>query len=240
MSDRQQIVKQVRRALEFETRINLHRHPITIDFSDGAVVLEGNVADIAAKKIALELAGAVQGVRGVIDRLRVAPAEHRGDGAIRDLLCGFLLSESELHTCSIRWRGNGVKVLREAPVDGTGEIEVAVENGVVTLEGSVISLSHKRIAGVLAWWTPGCRDVLNSLDVHPPEEDNDAEVVDALRLVLEIDPLVDAGQIRARCDGYIVTLDGYVRSDQEKRQAERDAWSLFAVDKVVNRIEVRG
>jgi len=239
MSDRQQIVKQVRRALEFETRVNLHRHPITIGFADGAVVLEGKAADVAAKKIALELAGAVEGVRGVIDRLRVAPTEHRGDGAVRDILCGFLLNESELRACSIRLRGNGVEVLREAPADGTGEIEVAVENGVITLEGSVISLSHKRVAGVLAWWTPGCCDVLNSLDVHPPEEDNDAEIVDALRLVLEIDPLVDAAQIRARCDGYVVTLDGCVRSDHEKRQAERDAWSLFAVDKVVNRIEVR-
>jgi len=239
MSDKNQIVKQVHRALEFETRINLHRHPIAISFADGAAVLEGEVADVAAKKLALELAGAVEGVRGVVDRLRVAPAEHRGDGAIRDALCGFLLNEPELRTCAVRVRGNGVTPLREAPTDGHGEIEIAVEDGVITLEGSVISLSHKRLAGVLAWWTPGCRDVVNSLDVQPPEDDNDAEVVDALRLVLEIDPLVDAGQIRARCEDYVVTLEGCVRNAEERRQAEHDAWCLFAVDKVVNRIEVR-
>jgi len=92
---------------------------------------------------------------------------------------------------------------------------------------------------VLAWWTPGCRDVVNSLDVVPPEEDNDDEVVDALRLVLEMDPLVQAEQITASCRNYVVTLEGYVRTGEERRQAERDAWALFAVDNVVNRIEVR-
>ena len=93
---------------------------------------------------------------------------------------------------------------------------------------------------MLAWWTPGCRDVVNSLDVQPPEEDNDAEVVDALRLALEMDPLVQADQIQASCRDYVVTLEGYVRSAEERRQAERDAWCLFAVDRVINRIAVRG
>ena len=46
--------------------------------------------------------------------------------------------------------------------------------------GAAISLSHKRLAGVLAWWTPGCRDVVNSLDIVPPERDSDEEVQDAL------------------------------------------------------------
>jgi len=37
----------------------------------------------------------------------------------------------------------------------------------------------------------------------------------------------------------VVTLEGYVRTHEEKRQAELDAWYLFAVDRVVNHIEVR-
>jgi osmotically-inducible protein OsmY len=104
----------------------------------------------------------------------------------------------------------------------------------------VISHSHKRLAGVLAWWTPGCRDVVNSLYVEPAEEDNDEEVADALRLVLEMDPLVQAGQVRVSCRNFVVTLEGYVRTEEERRQAESDAWCLFAVDKVINRIEVQG
>lgn len=240
MPAKDEVIKLVHGALEREPLINLHRHPVKIGFADDAVVLEGEVEHIAAKKLALELAGAVEGIRGVIDRLRVAPAERKGDGAIRDSLCGFLLHEPELQNCTIRVRAKGrLEALREARGETGGEIEAAVEDGVVTLEGNVISLSHKRIAGVLAWWTPGSRDVVNSLDVRPPEEDNDGEVLDALRLVLEMDPLVQADQIRASCRDYVVTLEGCVRTAEERRQAGLDAWYLFAVDRVINRIEVR-
>ena len=129
--------------------------------------------------------------------------------------------------------------MRDVRGERSGDIEVAIEDGVIVLEGAVRSLSHKRVLGALAWWTPGCRDVVNALDVVPPEEDNDGEVLDALRLVLEMDPLVRADQITARCRNYVVTLEGCVRNDEERRRAELDAWTLFAVDKVVNRIDVR-
>jgi osmotically-inducible protein OsmY len=240
MPNRDAIVRQVQGALEHERRIDLHRFPIRIRVAEGAVVLEGEVENVAAKKLALELAGAVEGIRGVVDRLRVVPAERRGDGAIRDSLCGFLLQEGEFRNCTVRVRAKGgVETLRDVPGERSGEIEVAIEDGVVTFEGTVISHSHKRLAGVLAWWTPGCRDVVNSLDVSPPEADGDDEVVDALRLALEMDPLVQADQVTASCRNYVVTLEGCVRTEAERRRAELDAWSLFAVDNVVNRIEVR-
>lgn len=239
MANRDEIVRRVQKALEHEPRINLHRHPIDIDFSDGAVILEGEVGDPAAKKLALEKAASVGDVRGVIDRLRVVPGERRGDGAIRTSCCNRILQESEFRTCAVRARTKGrVETLREVTTDWGGDIEVGVEDGVVTLEGRVLSLSHKRAAGVLAWWTPGCRDVINSLDVQPPEEDHDDEIVDALRLVLEMDPLVQAERISATCRDAVITLEGVARTEEEKRRAEFDAWCLFAVDGVENRIEV--
>jgi osmotically-inducible protein OsmY len=143
------IVRRVHGLLEYEPRINLHRYPIRITVADGAVVLEGEVENIAAKKLALELAAGVEGVRGVVDRLRIVPGERKGDGAIRDSLSGFLLREPELRTCAIRVRAKGrIQTLREVSAEGAGEIEVAIDDGVITLEGTVISLSHKRIAGV--------------------------------------------------------------------------------------------
>jgi osmotically-inducible protein OsmY len=77
--------------------------------------------------------------------------------------------------------------------DGTRKGE---DEGTVLLEGKVPSFSHQRLAGVLAWWVPGRQNVLNCLEAVPPEEDNDDEVTDAVRLVLEKDPFVNAGQIR--------------------------------------------
>ncbi|MEW5881906.1 MAG: BON domain-containing protein, partial [Pseudomonadota bacterium] len=92
MLAKETIIKKVRALLEYEPRINLHRDPIEIDVVADAVVLEGEVADLAAKKLALELAASVPGVRGVVDRLHVKPAERLGDGAIRAALCEALLA----------------------------------------------------------------------------------------------------------------------------------------------------
>lgn len=240
MTNREEIIRLVQKALEYESRINVHRFPIEVDFTDSAVILEGEVGHPAAKKLALEKAGAIPGVRGVIDRLRVVPAERKGDGAVRNSVCNLLLQETEFRNCAVRARAKGrTETLREVSTDWGGDIEVGVDDGVITLEGRVLSLSHKRVAGVLAWWTPGCRDVINSLEVHPPENDDGNEVIDAFKLVLEMDPLVQADHIRASCQDYVITLEGSVRTEEERRRAEFDAWCIFAVDGVVNRLQIR-
>lgn len=233
--------RQVHAALEREPRINIHRHPIRIESKDGAVTLEGEVADVAAKKLALELAGAAQGVRGVIDRLRVAPGEARGDGAVRDSLARMLLEQPEFRNCTLRMRSNEkVLGLQESKDDGVGEIEISVAQGVIVLEGHVISVPHRLFAGVLAWWTPGRRDVINALEVRPAYEERDDEVAEALRLALDADPLLDADQIRPQCRNWVVTLEGAVPTEEQRRRAELDAWSLSGVDRVLNRLQVTG
>lgn len=52
------------------------------------------------------------------------------------------------------------------------------------------------------------------------------------KLVLEMDSLMRGVQIHANCCDYVVTLEGSVRNEEGRRQAERDAWCLFAVDGV--------
>jgi hypothetical protein len=74
MTDREEILKKVGAAFEFEPRINLHKYPVEVDFSEGSLTLEGTMENVAAKKLALELAVAVPGVTGIIDRLKVLRA----------------------------------------------------------------------------------------------------------------------------------------------------------------------
>ncbi|MBU1223887.1 MAG: BON domain-containing protein [Gammaproteobacteria bacterium] len=236
------ILKSVRAALEREPLINLHRWPIQLDLADDhALILEGEVGSVAAKKRALEIAGAAPDVRGLVDRLHVAPAERKGDGAILDVLESLLLDARELTNCTLRVvkKGQTVTLQEAAGEDASGDILVSVRDGVVTLDGWAISLSHKRMVGVLAWWVPGCRDVVDALEVLPPEQDNDDEVSDALSLVLEMDPMIPhPEQIRVHTHNYVVTLDGLVATQTEKDRAEQDAWCLFAVDKVINQLAV--
>jgi osmotically-inducible protein OsmY len=239
MNPREAITRQVRALLERETRINLHRHRVQISNANGVVVLEGEVANVAAKKLALRLAASVDGVDGIVDRLRVAPGERRGDGAVRDSLARMLLEQPEFRNCTIRaYTNERTETLRTAHSDGVGEIELSVTEGVIVLEGHVISQSHKRFAGVLAWWTPGRRDVVNSLEVRPEYEDGDDEVTEALGLVLEADPMLQADQIRPLCEGQVVILEGSVPTEQQKQRAELDAWALFGVERVINKLQV--
>lgn len=240
MPEKDRILKAVRAAFEHESRINLHRFPIHMDWNNDVLTLEGEVENIAAKKVAMELAAAVPGVTGIVDRLHMVPAVPMGDGAILDAVRNALVGEPALRHCTIRVKAKGtVETVREAYPEERGIIEISVNHGVVLLDDHVASLMQKRLAGVLAWWIPGCRDVINGLGVEPPEEDSDEEMTEAVRLVLEKNPLVQADHIQVSTKRAIVTLEGLVLTKAQQLIAEFDAWYVFGVDKVVNNLKAQ-
>jgi osmotically-inducible protein OsmY len=239
------VLKQVLAAFERESHRILQNHLIHMSFSGGTLTVAGEVPDIASRKRIIHLAHSLSGAAELVDHLRVRVESPVGDAAMRDSVCERLLQAVDFRNCVICARVKGqVEILRgtmdaAGNEDGSGAIEVTVQDGVVTLTGQVISLSHKRLAGVFAWWAGSCREVVNLLDVFPAEEDNDDEITDALHLVLEIDPSVHADQITIKSLNHTVTLEGWVSSEAERRRAEQDAWYLDAIDQVVNRIDVR-
>jgi osmotically-inducible protein OsmY len=236
--NRETTIKQVRAVLEKDPRINLHRYPIAIAAQNGDLILTGEVESIAAKKLALLAAADIHGVQRIVDRLKVTPAQKMGDAEIRDHVCRVLLEEPALERCTIRGLVGDVVPIGRDTTQPDGSIVVAVSGGVVTLNGEVPSLMHKRLAGVLAWWVPGTCDVVNGLEEVPAEEDNDDELTDAVRLALEKDPFVNAVKIRVTTQDWIVTLDGLVPNETMKQTAERDAWYVLGVKEVDNRIQV--
>lgn len=238
--DEERIVKQIRATLEKDTRINLHRCPITVAAQDGDLILAGEVESVAAKKLALLAASQANGVQRIVDRLTVAPAEKMGDAEIRDHVYKVLTGEPALERCLIRGSAEGgAETARRAVPESAGSIIVEIKDGVVTLNGEVPSLTHKRLAGVLAWWVPGTRDVINGLEEVPPEQDNDDELIDAVRLVLEKDPFVNATEIRVSSKDWLVTLEGLVPTETMKQMAERDTWYVLGVKSVINKIAVK-
>ena len=239
MSEAQKALETVRKALRSEPRVRLDSNPIHLALESGDLVMEGEVADIAAKKLALERAAAVSIGSRLVDRLRVRPATRMADGQIRDLVRDALIDDRAFADCSVRTWIKDRLVVGHLPQASVGTIDVKVEDGVVTLDGDVPGLVQKRLAGVLAWWVPGSRDVVNGLGVTPPEEDNDEAVTDAVRIALEKDPFVNAEQIRVVVRRSVVTLMGVVPTETEREMAEFDAWYVFGVDKVINRIVVQ-
>jgi len=237
--DEENIITQIRAALEKDTRINLHRYPINVSMQNGDVVLAGEVENIATKKLALVVASETLGVQRIIDRLKVIPAEKMGDAEIRDHIFKVLTEEPALEHCFVHGPGEGEMArIRKAAPESAGSIVVEVIDGTVVLNGEVPSLTHKRLAGVLAWWVPGSRDVINGLEEVPPEQDNDDELIDAVRLVLEKDPFVNAADIRVSSKDWVVTLEGLVPTETMKQMAERDTWYVLGVKSVINMIAV--
>ncbi|NUO84471.1 MAG: BON domain-containing protein [Cupriavidus sp.] len=242
MQSSEAVLTQARAALAHVPYQGHVLHPtIQLRLSDGALILEGEVADIVDKTRAAATLRRVDGVTSVIDHLRVANGGAPvGDGELRDAVCERLLNAVEFHDCKICARVKGKpEAMREPVSQRNGWIEVAVQDGVVTLWGQVISLSHMRLAGVLAWWSRGCRCVVNELVVAPAETDRDDEITEALMLVLETDPFIDASQVSAHTQDRVVTLEGCVNNERTRRQAERDAWYVQGVEDVVNHISLR-
>jgi len=239
MSQEQDIVAAVRAALHSEPRVRATKEPLQLAFANGDLTLEGEVDHIAGKKLALEAAARVPGVRFIVDRLRVYPAAAMGDDEIRDKVRDALLEEVTLADCTIRiWDKGQCEVVRE-PAGATGIVDIGVADGVVTLDGDVAGPGRKRMAGVLAWWVPGSRDVVNGIGVTPPEQDSEAAVTDAVLQVLERDPFVNSESIRVRTRRAVVTLDGTVPREAERKLAEDDVWYVFGVDNVINNLSVR-
>jgi osmotically-inducible protein OsmY len=239
MATGEEIVKDIQAVLEVDPRINMHRNPIAVYPDDDEIVLEGKVENILVKRLAVRLARTVAGPVLVQDRLFVKPADTMGDATIRDHVSGAIMGDAVFTYHGVRvWDNGKWQVRRESRETPREQIDIRVEDGVVTLTGTVISLSHKRLVSALAWWVPGTREVHNRLGLNPPEDDNDDEVTDAVRLVLEKDPLLNASQIGIITHHYVVTLMGSVVKERERDLAEYDAWYVDGVRGVDNQIIV--
>ncbi len=239
MTETDQIVAAVRAAIDGDPGIDPHQARIAIETHDGILRLAGEVPDIGAKRRILKKAMKTPGVTGVEDHLGVVPGEHKGDGEILNAVYQSLSEESAFMDYSIAG-GDGNDEVHNRRRDGAeGIIQIMVEEGEVTLSGNVQSLSHRRLAEVLAWWASGTVNVHDELHVVPPEQDTDDEITDAVRIVLEKDPWLNASQIGVHTSGGEVILSGLLHSVEQKHMAECNAWYIAGVEGVNNRIEVR-
>jgi osmotically-inducible protein OsmY len=243
MADREDdCPKYILAELEKDSRVDLHSNPIRVHWQDEVLVLDGTVDSIAAKRIAREAAHRRADPAPVLDRLRVRAAEREGSGQLKDEVVNLLLGEPVFRSSSIYLRrGDTLETLREVRTEwGEYRIEIEIDDATVILSGEVLSLSHRRMAEVLAWWSRGCERVENLLHVFPPEQETDDELADGIRLVLEKDPLVASEQVIIHAHDGVVILDGIVANEEERRLAVQDAWYVPGVKDVVDELQVYG
>lgn len=236
-----ELFKELSAAFERDPWINTHQYPVSADSEDGKLVLSGKVENIAAKRRAAALAEQlVAGRWPIVDLIRRVPTEPMQDLELRNAVVNRLSTEPVFSNYTLRTEVRGrVETVRDAGSDAH-EMLLEIGDGAVKLRGSVGSLTHQRLAEVLVWWEYGCETVENELQVNPPQQGTDNEITDAVRMVLEKDPLINASQLRVGTAGGIVHLDGFVANETEKKFAVLDAWYVRGVWDVLDRIEVQG
>jgi osmotically-inducible protein OsmY len=235
-----EMVSAVRAALERSPQLSGHSSRIALQVRDGVLVMSGEVENIIAKRLAHRAAVDSLGVNRVMDNLRVTPGERCSDAQIAGFLDGLLMQESAFRD----YRIEVVAAAGPQPAPGRSSrqehaLTAAVHEAVVTLAGTVGSLTHRRLADVLAWWTPGTCGVRNLVHVVPVEQDTDEELSDALRIILDKDPWLAAATIAVSVKDRTVTLEGVVTAEEQGRMAEQDAWYILGVHGVNNRLQVR-
>ena len=82
----------------------------------------------------------------------------------------------------------------------------------------------------------GVRGITNHITVKPKVAP--AEVKTKIEAAFKRSAAIDAERIKVTAIGSEVTLNGIVRSWNEREQAERTAWSAPGVSEVVNNLKV--
>jgi len=225
------IISAIRAALEVDPDINLHRSAVRIRVDD-VIRLEGEVGSIVVKRKTLRIAH--QFARGlpIEDKLRLTRSVRMVGDQLRDATLAALRGEPAFAEMDI-------DAGTDAPSGQERDwMRVTAQDCVVRITGEVRSLSHRRLAEVLAWWVPGSCDVDNHLHVRPPQTQYDDEITDAVGLVFDKEPALDAEQISVVTRDREVTLRGAVFSDQQKHIAARDVWYIPGVHAVHNELQV--
>ena len=187
---------------------------IGVTNKEGIVTLTGYVDTYAARLAAERSARKVYGVKAVVNELVVKLAEERIDPDI---------AKDALHALANR-------------VDVPLGITVTVRDGHIALGGRV-QWNYQRVSAERAVkYLRGVRGVFNNIVVAPVVSPKDVEtrILDALRRLAD----VDARRVHVAAEGPRVILSGFVRSWNEREEAERAAWTAPGVSKVDNRIAV--
>lgn len=207
-------------ASSLERNADVERENVAIEVDDGEVTLSGTVDSWLAYTEAEEAARYTVGVEAVTNNLQIeAPA---GAEADREEIRSDVRNQLE-------W---------DYRVD-ENDVNVAVDDGVVTLSGTVENFSAKEAAAADAWSVTGVVDVVNNIEVDAESPGSDAgDISRSVENVLEWNAEIDASDIRITTIGGIVTIEGTVESYWKKVRAEDLASDVTGVVEVQNRLAV--
>ena len=198
--------------LDLDPQIDAQHIAVTAD--DGVVTLAGNVSSFAEKWAAEEAAKRVKGVKAVAEQLEVdLPAMHvRDDTDIAHEV-----------TTALAWN-----------VTLPSDIRAIVEDGHVTLEGTVDWYYQRERAAETVRNLRGVRGVTNYISLRPRISPENVEAT--IKRAFHRQAQLDANTIDVRVVGGKVILSGNVHGWLERSEAVQAAWSVPGVTEVENKL----
>lgn len=207
--------KDVLDELEYEPSIDAADIGVAVE--NGTVTLTGHVRTYAQKQTAERIVKHVKGVLAIAQEIEVRPAG------------SHLTADDEIAkraVSSLNWNAS-------VPRD---KVQVTVENGHVTLSGTVTWYFEKEAAAKAVQNLAGVKDVTNLILIKPSVSPTD--VRQRIENALKRDAELEAKRIQVQVTDSKVTLEGRVRNWAERDAATRAAWAAPGVVNVVDHIVI--
>ncbi len=222
-----EIKQNIESALLFDPATDSYE--INVRANNGIVTLTGTVSSWAEKQLAGNVVKGVRGVRRVINNISIDFAEERLDSEIKAEIEKRIESDPYLEAALVNTR---------------------VDNGQVTLTGTVGSAAERLIAYNKSWVNgvqavdnaglevePWAREV--NLKATPFQARPDEAVRESVTDAFVYDPRVNSFNIETDVTNGLVTLTGEVDNLKAKKATAADARNTSGVWRVINRIKVR-
>ncbi len=212
------IKKDIVDQLYWDSRVDASE--VNVEVHDGKVVLRGSVPTLIARHFAAADALAVAGFHGVDNRLTVrypSTVVVPGDEQIRSNIERVLEWNAELDAEHIR---------------------VQVDNGIVTLEGSVDALWKMPLVEDLVAKLSGVTAIDNKLAVVPTKDVSDERIAESVVEAFKRNPRINAEAIGVTVANAVVKLTGAVRDWNARDIAQDTAMCAFGAIGVDNRLAV--
>ncbi len=185
----------------------------------GIATLTGTV-DSYPKKIRIEKAvKKIRGIRGIAEEIVV---KLNGNQKKTDTE----IAEAVLH--AIEWH-SAVQV---------EQVKITVEDGWLTLEGTVDWDFQRKSAATAAESIKGVTGITNNIKLSATPAT--ADVKEKIQSAFVRNASLDAGKIQIEVMGSKVILNGEVYSWTEYEEAERSAWNTPGVSSVENKLKIYG
>lgn len=211
-----QLRHDVEAELDWDARLDSRQVGVAV--KNGVVALSGHVGSYAERKAAEEVAQSVSGVRAVANDIVI------------ELPASATRTDAEIAEAAADALRANVAVPAE-------RIRVMVREGWITLEGEVALWVQRNAAETALSGVTGVKGISNgiAINAHASVVEVRNKIEEAFRRCAQL----DARNIKIRTENGTVTLEGQVRTQQERQQAETAAWEASGVSRVIDELKVQ-